>query len=64
MIDQQVSFKDLTKVTVNDVLPEDDLLNLAIQSKQITLPIDTQKQIVSVLINDTIDKEKILKCKL
>ncbi|GAA5809265.1 hypothetical protein MFLAVUS_002670 [Mucor flavus] len=53
--------KDFSKVTVKDILPEDDVLNLAIQSKQITLPIHTQKEIVSLLINDTIDKDKILK---
>lgn len=61
MIDHDL--KDFSKVTVKDILPEDDVLNLAIQSKQITLPIDTQKEIVSLLMNDTIDKDKILKRK-
>lgn len=61
MIDHDL--KDFSKVTVKDILPEDDVLNLAIQSKQITLPIHTQKEIVSLLINDTIDKDKILKRK-
>lgn len=60
MIDHDL-IKDFSKVTVKDILPEDDVLNLAIQSKQISLPIDTQKEIVSILINDTFDNDKILK---
>jgi hypothetical protein len=45
-------------------LPEDDLLNLAIEAKQTTLSVEKQKEIASVVLdnvlNDKNDQAKIL----
>ncbi|KAI9364111.1 hypothetical protein BD770DRAFT_379292 [Pilaira anomala] len=61
-VEKQVLLKDmLSKATIKDILPEDEILNLAIETNQTTLSIDTQKEIVSLLLKDSIDKEKILK---
>ncbi|KAG2198767.1 hypothetical protein INT47_010553, partial [Mucor saturninus] len=46
-----------------DLLPEEELLNMAITNKQISLPVDTQKEITRILldnlVHDGTEKEKI-----
>lgn len=55
-------------MSILDLLPEDELLKLAIESKQTTLPIEKQKEVASAVLdgvlNDSIDQEKIIQCKI
>ncbi|KAI7907933.1 uncharacterized protein BX663DRAFT_528545 [Cokeromyces recurvatus] len=49
----EISPKELlTKLTVKDLLPDDDLLQLTLKHKQTTLPIKTQKEVVNVLLDN------------
>lgn len=51
-----------------DLLPEEELLNLAITNKQINLSVETQKEITSILLDnllhDKTEKDKIFQCTL
>ncbi|KAL0135780.1 sel1 domain-containing protein [Mucor lusitanicus] len=55
----------LGKVTVKDLLPDDDVLKLSLEHKQTTLPIEKQKELTSAVLdlvkNDKHDAEHIFK---
>jgi hypothetical protein len=50
-----------------DLLPDDDLLGLTLEHKQTSLPIEKQKELTLLILdnvkNDKHEQDKILQCK-
>ena len=64
--EEPISVQDLLKkVTVKDLLPDDDVLKLSLEHKQTTLPIEKQKELTAEVLdlvkNERHDAKKILR---